>query len=250
MGSFFDNIQVHVGAREPETQRQIIAATVRRLALAGPYVELDDPAIEPDHEIVIAPADDTPWIAVYGAYAEGPDAESRHQAAAALSAAVEGTAVTVMVYDSDVLEMRRYTEGNLVDAYSSDPDYFGIFDSDNADDDEHVSEAAPAAANDDLAGHPERWRDLLASGHAPAELRAVWDERRIFAEETLAYAAELLGMDPARAGSYYQYMVTDGRQLGDDAVDGAIRLRFRLSQPPRYSIPAEGLPVLAPASTR
>jgi hypothetical protein len=100
MGSFFDNIQVHIGARDPEALRQIIAVTARRLALVGPYVELDDPMIEPDHEILIAPADDTSWIAVYGAFAEGPGEESRHQAAAALSAAVEGTAVAVMVYDS------------------------------------------------------------------------------------------------------------------------------------------------------
>jgi hypothetical protein len=98
MGSFFDNIQVYAGARDSEELRQVIAATAQRLALAGPYVELDDPTIEPDHEILIAPADDTPWIAVYGAFAEGPGEYSRHQAAAALSAAVEGTAVTVMVY--------------------------------------------------------------------------------------------------------------------------------------------------------
>ena len=110
--------------------------------------------------------------------------------------------------------MRCYTEGDLIDAYSSDPDYFGIFDIGDADDGETFGDAAPAAAHDDLAGHPERWRYLLVSGHTTAELRAVWDERRIFAEETLALAAELLGMDPARAGSYYQYMVTDGRQPG------------------------------------
>src|SRR5215470_6051068 len=106
MGSFFDNIQVHIGACDLEEVRQLIAATARRLALAGPYVELDDVTTEPDHEILIAPSDNTPWIAVYGALAEGADEESRHRAAAALSAVVEGTAVTVMVYDSDVLEMR------------------------------------------------------------------------------------------------------------------------------------------------
>jgi len=234
MGAFFTNVQVYTHSRLPEDLRSTIVTALRRFVPSDTFMEVspDDPTAE--RMLVVGPAGPEPWIVVYDSATEGQDEAQLDALAGALSTAAEGTAVSVLIHDSDVLEMRLWRSGDLLDAYSSCPDYFGP-----------VSRERQVL----LAGQPDRWRDLLIDGVSPADLRRVWDESLLFAEATLAQTAQLLGMDPNRCGTGLRYLLHDGADEITAALDAAgfIRLAFRSAQTPAAVAPPEppsGPPVL------
>lgn len=49
-----------------------------------------------------------------------------------------------------------------------------------------------------MNGLPSKWAEFCSPGVNPAELKAIWEKERIFAEDALALAAELLDI-PAEA---------------------------------------------------
>ncbi|MCZ7679236.1 MAG: hypothetical protein M5U28_10965 [Sandaracinaceae bacterium] len=115
---------------------------------------------------------------------ESQDLASLEALGALLSRVTSSPAVSVLVHDSDVLDLRLYRDGARVDRYDSFPGYF----------EGKASKKQKAAA----AGHPERWSDLLAGGSVE-ELRAAWTGEDLFAEGALARTCELIGCDPRRA---------------------------------------------------
>jgi len=195
MGAFFTNVQVSIGDRLPEDLRSTIVTALRRFVPSDTFIEVspDDPTAE--RMLVVGPAGPEPWIVVYDSATEGQDEAQLDALAAALSTPAEGTAVSVLIHDSDVLELRLWRWGDLLDAYSSCPNYFGP-----------VSRERQVL----LAGQPDRWRDLLLDDVSPADLRRVWDEPLLFAEATLAQTAQLLGMDPNRCGTGLRYLLHNG----------------------------------------
>jgi hypothetical protein len=200
MGAFFTNVQVHTGGRPAERVRASVIEAVRRWTLAGPFVEIagDDPVA--GRTALVGPADSQPWIAVYDSLAENQDIDLLVDLTQALSAADGALAsLAILVHDSDLLELRLCCEGTLVDAYSSWPGYF----------DEISPEQEQA-----LAGRPELWRDLLAAGESAEDLRQVWNDEPLFAEELLQDVADVLGLNPERCSTGFTYLSQESELLG------------------------------------
>jgi hypothetical protein len=216
MGASFTNVQVFTGGTPPGAAPGALAEALRAAARERGLVEgaAGEPA---DRTIIIAPAGPGPWLAIYDQATERQDLQLLDDLAARAAHALDGFAVAVLVHDSDALELRLFDRGGRTDRYCNAPEYCARV----------VPGAEPAGAE----GHPERWRPLLRPGAEPAALRAAWDERALFAEQTLARTAELLGWDSGRAS------------VGFDSLDreepGLTPLRFRrvrpAADPPRFT---------------
>jgi hypothetical protein len=177
MGFSVTSLHVRTLDRERAITLDALAEHLRWQAIAGAYHELDDPAAPADREILLVPHPG-PWVAVYDTALDFAGEDTLTHLATALSNAVNNTALLLQVVDSDLVVMRRFHAGSLIDSFVSDPEYLGLDD------------------DGSLAGEAERWQDLLAPGQTAADLRTVWDEQLIFAQHTLGYAAEVLGLDP------------------------------------------------------
>ena len=211
MGAFFTNVQVYTGGRPHAAIREGIIGAVRAQAAAAGQAEdpsLEDVGDEDDggRIVLIAPAGSEPWITVYDSATESQADEPLHDLGERLSR-IGGAAVTVLVHDSDILQLRLYRGGAEADHYNSVPDYF-----------EDVTDDERAA----VAGQADRWAGLLAEGATPDALQAAWTTDVVFAEDLLRDVAALLGWDEERCSVGYRYLMEDEPDL-----DGFTRLAFR-----------------------
>lgn len=207
MGSFFTNVQVHTGEAPAQEARAAAVEAVRGWVARTGYEEMaEEDADVADRLVLVAPADQTPWIAVYDEATEDQDTRLLDSLAEALSAGGRA-AVSVLVHDSDVLQLRLCQDGRLADVFNSRPDYF-----DELSDEERAR----------VAGQPERWRPVLADGATPDDLRLAWMQPAVRVEEVLSQVARLLGMDPRRCA-----IGSHGLRRGEGDTDGFSRLAFR-----------------------
>lgn len=207
MGSFFTSVQVHTGGVPTQEARASVIELVRRWVVQSGYQEIAEAdADEADRLVLVAPVDDTPWIAVYDEATEDQDARQLDGLAQALAAGGRA-AVGVLVHDSDILQLRLCQDGQLADVFNSRPDYF-----------DELSDQERAR----VAGQPERWRPVLADGATPDDLRLAWLQRPVRAEEVLSEVARLLRMNPRRCATG-----SHGLRRGEADTRGFSRLAFR-----------------------
>jgi hypothetical protein len=237
VGSFFTNVQVHTGDRAPADVREAVIMTLRASAVADGFVEdATLSAEDADRVIYIGPVTAGPWISVYDEATEDQDDVSRRSLAARLSQVV-GAAVSVLVHDSDVLELRLWQRGTEVDVYNSAPDYFELAD-------QISTGKEPLALPLDYERTPPigtaaLWAPVLASDATPEALLAAWTIHDLFAEDTLARLAPLFNWDLTGCQVGYDYLPGSDLDLGTFA-----RLAFRSMAHSRDSLLAEGPPRL------
>ena len=229
MGSFFTNVQLLRGGRLAGQSRAAVIAVVtdaiKEVALEDGFV-LADKAGKADRTVLIGGGhgdSDGRWLTIYDEGTEGQDDKRLDALAGALSAELETSAVTVLVHDSDVLEMRLFEDGKRADRYNNAPGYF----------DERVSKKAAAEA----AGHPERWSHLLRDGVTAAAVRAIWSDETLHAETVLAKTAAALGWNGRLAGTGYSYTVAGHGVSGAQTI-----LRLRMAERPKAEQTASGPP--------
>src|SRR5262245_11411353 len=122
MGSFLTNVQVHTGGADREAARKAVAEALQKLMPDQGYRPCAA-GEDPDREIVIASADKAPWISIYDQASE--DQGGSHARLAQWCSKVMSTwAVSVLVHDSDVLEMKLFKDGRSLDEYCNSPGYF------------------------------------------------------------------------------------------------------------------------------
>lgn len=120
------------------------------------------------------------WTAVFDEASDAPDEDRLTGYTVMLSAKLNTLVVGFMVYESDVLLYTIAENGEILDQYSSWPDYF--------------DESLPDAEFDALEGDP---RCLARFAHvAPAQVQSVLNSEHDFAEEKLADLVKLLGLPP------------------------------------------------------
>jgi len=107
--------------------------------------------------------------------------------------------VHVLVHDDDVFAYSVYRRGKLLDEYNSLPEYSGPI---------------STRKKNRLAGHPERFADLLKDTGTPGELKNLLSNPPTSASDFLARFAALL--DLPNALTSYEY-------LGDGETDGIER---------------------------
>ncbi len=212
MGSFFTNIHVCARGLDAAEARACVLTALRETLVDQGFVAGEEG--QPSDRTLLVHAG-TDWIAVYDEACEAQRPEDLDRLATDLSRQLRTYAVTILVHDSDVLEMGLFRAGARVDRFSSNPRHGG-----------------GAAATEAAAGSPEKWAQVLAAGSHVDDLAAVWRKEKLFAEDTLAQTAPLLGMDPARAGIGFNYA---------DEDDGAyVALHFCHAVRPAHEAPAEG----------
>jgi hypothetical protein len=121
----------------------------------------------------------SPWVVIVDDGAVGSTDELDWWAAA-ITSRLHTDAFAAHLYDSDVLELRLFSNGSLLDRFNNKPGYFGA-----------VNEAEIEIAR----GQPDRWASILTDGATPEALREVWDAKRTSADHILDDVAQLLGID-------------------------------------------------------
>jgi hypothetical protein len=172
MGSFFTNVHVR---RTPSLSLETIESTLDNLAKKAGMIRCAADASKIDRSIVIHHGGGN-WISIYDEATEDQDSAKLRSLGKALSEATESSVVSILVHDSDILQLDLYEKGKRVDQYDSNPGYF----SDGETTDTALSRAA---------GKPKRWKHLLAPGMTPEMLANTWGEQKLFAEQTLARTA-------------------------------------------------------------
>jgi hypothetical protein len=157
---------LHVQRTAPETVEQalvtLFAAEERAavLRLQGTYravlARVSDPTLDAtDRYLICRPHPASTWTPIVALGTHMPGLE------AALSQALDGIAVfTAFAYDEGLAGYRLARDGQLLDAYLSDPTYFAAGD---------LTTEQVAARR----GHPARFADLLPKGTTAAEFERV-----------------------------------------------------------------------------
>jgi hypothetical protein len=126
MGTSLACLQVYVGVNQKTDVRNVVIDAVRNKILNQGYIETsaqqNDPS--PDRELFVGPLDDSPWLTVF--------VTSSHlrEIAKDLSTAIEGTVIFVSLLDSDVVHLRRYSNGQMVDEYCNAPHLYDLYGTD------------------------------------------------------------------------------------------------------------------------
>ncbi len=216
MGAFFTSVQVRLGDASVDP----LLDALRRGAGEVDEVESDE---EADRIVLVLPPDSGGWTAVYDQRTESQQIEALEALGRLVSSACDAPAISVLVHDSDVLDLRLFAAGERVDRFDSFPGYF--------------EGEATEAQKREAAGHPERWADVLAVD--AVALAAIWRDEALFAEDTLRRTCDAIGCAPTRALLGYRYATQQGL-----VPDGAIRLRFRSRERPAHEKKRTGPPVL------
>lgn len=232
MGAFFTNVQVHVGSQSSEAVRNRIAEILCAWITSQGFEQGEDDSVEPDRVVLIAPADDTPWISTYDEVTEDQDEQVLRELTQRVSAAANA-AVGVLVHDSDVLQLYLCRDGSVIDAFNNQPDYFvGVL----------PGVPAPSDADrEQAAGHSERWAALLGPPATPCDLRAAWDTRPVRVEDMLARVAAVLGWDAARCATGLTNLRQDRPPVD---LTPFMRLAFGLQAGPWTQFRGQGPPKL------
>lgn len=160
----------------------------------------DDEA--PDRTVIVGPSG--PWIAVYDEATESQDTRLLETLAKALSKSCDTHAVTVLVHDSDVLDLRLLARGARVDQYCRGAESLG---------------PVTASRKRAIRGKPEAWIPVLAPGKSTAQLEDLMNTEWSFAELALDAWATALGIDAAQFRVGFNYLQEEG-------LEGQTSLRF------------------------
>jgi hypothetical protein len=184
MSGFCASIHIFAGKGAERPFSQVLEAVRATIVSNGRTVPADDSA-EPDRTVFVSGAAGTPWISVYDSTLD-PDEAAVDWLASRLSAELETFVVGLLVHDSDLVLVRLHEHGQLVDAFSNRPEYFG--------------EVGPEARKG-AAGQPKRWKALLAQGTEVFRLGSLFEGAAefTFAEDFVEALATMLGLDPASA---------------------------------------------------
>lgn len=223
MGTFLACVQLHLDDQRRAKMREAVVEALRERVLHGPFVETTDEA-DADRTVYIGPLGEKPWLTVFDSQGD------LRKLAQELSAKTRGTAVFINLIDSDVVHLRRYTMGEIVDDYCNAPDQCSGY----IDDPDWVSDWGDRSQEELVAltrGEAAKWLDLLAGSADPAKVQEVWQSKPVFADDILWAMVDALAMNEEEI-----WTASEGT--------GFERLMFRLTEPRRYEIKAEGPPIL------
>ena len=214
MGGFFENVQVFTDGRAAEKLAASLAGVLTKLLRPRGWLECE--AEDSERELAIRAAGR--WISVYDSETESQNSDALRQLASDLSMAAEAPAVSVLVHDSDILELRLYRGGREEDWFNSRPDYF-------EDVEREVLERS--------AGQPSAWVPLLSEGRSLPELEKAFVRTRpptppVPAEDKLDEVSSVLGWD---AGVYTG--LVDVEERAEEEQVRVLSLHFKRAVRPR-----------------
>lgn len=225
MGLTLACVMVLVEETKKESKREQIIDETTRMVLDGPYFETSDKDDnDPDRYVNVSPSGEGRWLTIFDS------AGDLRSLAKSLSTRINGTAIYINLIDSDVIHLRRYTQGSSVDDYCNNPTIYDLY-SDDPDRQSDWGDLTEEELKSVTQGDLSKWRDLFLEGGSIESLSALWQSRPVFADDILWATAYALGMDKDEI--FHADQSTEFEQL-----------TFRLSEPRRYEIEATGPPLL------
>ncbi|WP_379129719.1 hypothetical protein [Paenibacillus sp. sgz500958] len=203
MGSFLSNIQVFTGLKDSAMLLEELVLAVRDSISGIEYEETEDAELA-DRSLILQVSSER-WISIYDQRLDVQDIDEMDALGAFISARVGVPAVGSVVHDSDLLLMRLYRNGRNADTMISNLDIFN-----------ELSEGRrPRKRN----GQPSKWLEVCAPGVNPSQLKAIWEQEMVFAEDALMLAADLLAIPAEAALRGYEFEPTLSKNsLKDDLV--------------------------------
>ena len=227
MGTSLSCVQVYIGDKQKNDTRDLVIETLRQRVLEGSFTEkARGEAKDSDRTVFVGPLGDAPWLTIFDSQGDLRELAQR------VSAAINGTAVFINLLDSDIVHLRRYSDGELVDDYCNAPHLYDGYGPDPdwlPDWGDMTEEELKAATRGDLAS----WRDLLISGTDLSVLREIWDSEPVFADDILWASTDALAMNKDDIFTDFWFDAEKYTQLN-----------FRLKEPRLYEVKAEGPPKL------
>jgi len=193
LGAFIANVQVWKGKPDRASKEAVVEAFARAATGSGEYERAAE-GEEGDRSILVAESDS--WIGIYDETLDTQDVGALDRTAAAISRDLQTWALGILVHDSDVLMFRLHENGELIDTYNSNPEYFG---------------RAKAAERRAAAGRAQKWKKLLSPGRKVTQLREAFKGENVIVDEKLLVVAALVGIDPDLAVMSHRYLVEDGQ---------------------------------------
>lgn len=194
MGTSIACIQVFTKDCDQNEAHKIIVASLRKRVKSESYIENTNGTLisryMKDRYTQVNHLRNRNWITVYDSRTDF------RKLAQSLSKSVSGTAVTIMLFDSDILHLRRYTNGIMVDEYCNNPD--GINHYVDADDPDWRSDWENIAESELLnqtRGSANKWSDLFRPDINPDDIQKIWDSDPLFKDDILWKTAKALGMN-------------------------------------------------------
>ncbi len=221
MGTFFTNVQVHRDGLSAEAARlRILEHLHEGMTVQEKVVKRRDASAEDVRNVLVGPASQGPWYAIYDSATESQDDRDIVRLTKLLSTAnPECFAVGVRVHDGDRLDLWLFQNGAERDHVCNWSGYF-------------AGRPPPKRA----AGKPAAWRSLLVSGASSADLLAAWENvPRPDGPAILERMAPLLGWE--------KDAVTVGfRSLPESLRERCTELTFRFPSQPTEAprLPALG----------
>jgi hypothetical protein len=149
----------------------------------------------------------TGWTSLYEEQATEQDEGRIRELGAGLSKDLHVAAIAFLVHDSDIACYWLFDNGQLLDHYNSDPDYFGNSDS----------------PRNPAGGRPDILARYCRKGVREEELAAILGEENVrattFAEDVIRRLAKALGISPGLANADYRDAASDDGPGGMDGPD-------------------------------
>jgi hypothetical protein len=180
MGAFFTNLLVRCADAPSERAQHAVEQAIR--AYMGSQGLTEAAAGEVATRVVLVAAQPGPWISIYDSATESQDVSLLDELGKALSARAAEVVLTVLVHDSDVLDLRLFRAEKRIDAFSNWPGYFA---------------ARPKPRDPLRTGRAQRraaWSPLLVKDHRVDEIETAWASGKA-PEEILTTMAPLVGWD-------------------------------------------------------
>ncbi len=147
------------------------------------------------------------WTALYEEQASEQDDRRIHELAGGLSKDLQVAVISFLVHDSDIACYWLYDNGELLDEYNSDPDYFGETD----------GPKRPSGSQPNILAR------YCREGVKPLDLARILSEKNVrattFAEHLIEQLAGKLGIDRGLAIADYRHIAEGEGPFGPDGFD-------------------------------
>lgn len=177
MGANIGNLQVWSKGKDiEETKKQVIESISEIMDKQGLVLCTEEGAEGED--IVLATTEGKPWVGVYMQEADFGQLERLEELGRLLTKKFQTLAYTAMVYDSDILILQLFENGECIDQYNNCPDYWG--------------EPVTPEMKEALKGSPDKWVRLLKEEYGEEDIYKAFNEGKVKSEETYLLLASML----------------------------------------------------------
>ena len=230
MGTTLTCLQVYTAKKQHIKVRKSVLENIQYQILRQGYIDIppQESKYFPDKELFIGPLGDSPWLTIIAS------SGNLREIAQFLSEIVDITVIFINLIDSDVVHLRRYDHGEIVDEYCNAPHFYDLYGID-PDELSDWNETEEDNLREMTRGDIEKWRDLFVEGVDPDEIRKIWDSDPIFADDILWATTKALGMNDEEIAF---------NSWADQDQNNFTHLAFQLKNNPAYGSNTKGLPKL------